>query len=79
MMWTAVFWRDAAERAIKTGCQFALVAWPAAAFTQVGEVVPTGIAAGLAFLSGAGLSVLTSVASEPFGKKGSPSLVGREQ
>lgn len=77
-MWTKAFWQDAAERAVKSGCQFALVAWPVSALTAVGDVIPTGTAVALAFLSGAGLSVLTSLASEPFGKKGTASLVGEQ-
>ena len=36
------FWREAAERAIKTGAQFAAPVWAATVFTAVGEVVPTG-------------------------------------
>lgn len=75
-MWTAKFWKQVAERAIKTGAQFAAPVWAATVFTAIGEVVPTGTATLLAFVSGAGLSVLTSLGSLPFGPKGSPSLVG---
>lgn len=74
-VWTAKFWKEAAERAVKTGAQFAAPVWAATVFTSVGEVVPTGIAVALAFLSGAGLSVLTSLGSLPFGEPGTPSLV----
>lgn len=74
-MWTRQFWIDTAERAVKSAAQFGLLAWGATAFTAVGDVVPVAQATGLAMLFGAGLSALTSLASEPFGEKGTPSLV----
>lgn len=72
-MWTATFWRQTTERAVKTAAQAAL------AFFVVGQtdllavdwtVVASG--AGVAAIA----SVLTSLASAPFGPEGSPSLVG---
>lgn len=73
-MWTAKFWRETAERAIKTAAQAAL------AFFVVGETVLTQLD-WVVVLSGAGVaaiaSVLTSLASAPFGPEESPSLVGR--
>lgn len=73
MMWTAKFWRETAERAIKTAAQAAL------AFFVVGQTVFTEIdwtvvAGGTAIAAIA--SVLTSLASAPFGPGDSPSLVG---
>lgn len=74
-MFTAKFWKDAAERAGKTAAQFGLGAWGVTAFTAVGDVVPVAQATGLAMLFGAGLSVLTSVGSIAVGDKGTPSLL----
>lgn len=74
-MWTASFWKQAAERAIKTAAQVAL------AFFVVGttdllsvdwQAVASGV--GVAVIA----SLLTSVASLPFGPENSPSLVGEE-
>ncbi len=78
-MFTKAFWTDAAERAAKTAAQFGLVAWGAATFTSVGEVVSVAQATGLALLFGAGMSLLTSVASIGIGPKGTPSLVQEAQ
>ncbi len=72
MIWTASFWRQAAERAIKTAAQ------AGAAFFVVGS---TGVAdvdwATVGGVAGAAAvaSVLTSLASAPFGPADSPSLV----
>lgn len=78
-MWTKRFWAAAAERAAKTGAQFGLLAWGATAWTAVGDVVPVAQATGLAIVFGAGLSVLTSIASSGIGDKGSPSLLADGQ
>lgn len=71
-MWTIQFWRDTAERSIKTAAQ------AGAAFFIVGE---TGVAdvdwatvGGVAVVA-AIASVLTSLASSPFGDEGTASLV----
>lgn len=74
-MFTAKFWKSAAERAAKTAAQFGLFAWGTTAFTAVGDVVPVAQATGLAMLFGAGLSALTSVASSGIGDHESPSLI----
>lgn len=72
MIWTASFWRQAAERAVKTAAQAGL------AFFVVGE---TGVldvdwtVAGSIAGAAAVASVLTSLASAPFGPADSPSLV----
>ena len=72
MIFTKAFWLKALERAVKTAAQAALLAagsdlvdvttldWQQVAFFAAG---------------GAVLSVLTSVASGPFGKPDDPSLV----
>lgn len=71
-MWTVGFWKETVERSIKTAAQAGL------AFFIVGE---TGIAdvdwatvGGVAAVA-ALASVLTSLASAPFGPAHSPSLV----
>jgi len=74
-MFSKQFWMDTLERALKTAAQFGLFAWGTTAFTKVGDVVNTGAAVGLAIVFGAGLSLLTSVASISIGEKGSPSLL----
>ncbi len=73
MLWTASFWKKTAERAIKTAAQAAL------AFFVVGSTVFetidwAAVAGGTAIAAIA--SVLTSLASAPFGPEDSPSLVG---
>lgn len=77
-MFTTAFWKAAAERAVKTAAQTGLVAWGATVFTDVGEVVPTLEAVGLAALSGAILSLLTSVGSDAVTKQDGPSLTDAE-
>ena len=75
-MWTAEFWKAAAERAIKTAAQALLVLW------MVGDVqfnaltIDLKLAAGIA-AGGALASVLTSLVSAavPVGPANSPSLV----
>lgn len=71
-MWTASFWKQTVERAIKSGAQGAL------AFFVVGQTLFTeidwaAVAGGTAIVVIA--SVLTSLASAPFGQPDSPSLV----
>lgn len=74
-MFTKRFWRDAAERALKTAGQFGVTALGVSVFTSVGELLPAYQAVGLAGLFGASLSVLTSVASYKFGDEGTASVV----
>ena len=72
MIWTVGFWKGVFERAVKTAAQTAV------AFFVVGE---TGVAdvdwatIGGISLVAAIVSVLTSLASAPFGPEGTPSLV----
>jgi hypothetical protein len=72
VIWSIGFWRGAAERAVKTAAQTAV------AFFVVGE---TGVAdvdwatVGGISLVAAIVSVLTSLASAPFGPENTPSLV----
>lgn len=71
-MFDRLFWMLTAERAVKTAAQTAIVTIGAAAvdvFT-VDWRQTAGIAAGAAVLS-----VLTSIASEPFGAEGDPSVI----
>lgn len=78
-MFKKKFWVDAAERACKTGAQFGLGAWGLTVFTTIGEAMNAIQLVGLAIGFGAGLSLLTSIASAPFGEKGEPSLVKIEK
>ena len=72
-MWTAKFWRQALERAVKTGAQAAL-AFFIVGTTVFSDVDWAAVAGGTAIAMIA--SVLTSLASAPFGPEDSPSLVG---
>lgn len=71
-MWTLDFWKDTAERAIKTFAQ-AVVAGLTAGVTGILEVdwITVVSVSALAAL----VSVLTSVASAPFSSRGTASLV----
>lgn len=71
-MWSGKYWREAAERAIKTAAQFALVAI-GGDFVNAWELDPKLVAG--AAVAGAVTSVLTSLASRPFGPADSPSVV----
>lgn len=73
MIFTVLFWKATAERAIKSAAQGAATAWGLATFTAFGEVIPVAQATGLAALSMGVLSVLTSLASAQIGNDG-PSL-----
>lgn len=72
-MFTVLFWRATAERAIKSAAQGAAAAWGAVTFTSLGEVTSAASAMGYAALSMGVLSVLTSLASAQVGNAG-PSL-----
>jgi hypothetical protein len=73
-MWTAKFWKETAERAIKSFCQGLLVVWAgdvALDITQVDFKAALGLAAMYAVIS-----VLTSVVTSGVGPdKNSPSAV----
>ena len=73
MIWSASFWKQTAERAVKTAAQ------AGAAFFVVGStgVADVDWATELGRVAGAAAvaSVLTSLASAPFGPADSPSLV----
>ena len=71
-MWTWNFWREAAERAIKTFAQTA-VAIIGADMVGVMEVNWVGI--GSIALVAAIASILTSIASAPVGEKGTASIL----
>lgn len=71
-MFTGAFWKQAFERAVKTAAQFAIVGL-GGNFASVWDAdwkVVVGAAG-----AGAVTSVLTSLASEPFGPTGEPSVV----
>jgi hypothetical protein len=70
-MWTATFWKDAAERAIKTAAQTLLGVIAGLQVTTGMDWETTLIAAGIA----TGLSVLTSLLSSLSGTSSSASVV----
>jgi hypothetical protein len=75
-MFTRLFWRGTAERAIKTAAQVLVVYLGADVFNafSVHWDRAAGIAAGAAIVS-----ILTSIASSQVGEaKGTPSLVGEQ-
>lgn len=72
MMFTIAFWKDAAERAMKTAAQ-AVIAGLAIGEGFNAFAVDWQLALGLA-LGGALLSVLTSIASIGFSEPGTASL-----
>jgi hypothetical protein len=73
-MWTKNFWKQAAERAVKSAAQALLGLWTLDGFNVLQADLP--VAGGVA-LGAAVLSVLTSVASLPFGEDDDPSVVNR--
>jgi len=78
MMFTVRFWRDAAERALKTGAQAALLA----AGAERLNVFDADLAGVAGFgIGGVLLSLLTSLGSDvlPFGTKGTASLAKLDQ
>ncbi|OBB20625.1 holin [Mycolicibacterium elephantis] len=70
-MWTVKFWKDAAERAVKTAAQAAIVTLGGDVFNawQADWATVAGVGVG-----GAILSVLTSLASTLRGERESASL-----
>ena len=73
-MWTKNFWKQAAERAVKTFAQGAgaLLVGEGLGLVNV-DWATVGSVAGLAAVA----SILTSVASAPFGEQADPSMVSR--
>lgn len=72
-LFTARFWREAADRAVKTAAQALLLFWGGGDLFNAWEVNWTS-SAGIA-LGGAVLSLATSLASAPFGDRASASAV----
>lgn len=71
-MWTLRFWQQAFERAVKTAAQSAILILGA---DQI-DIAQANLQRVAVFAAGgAVLSLLTSVASLPFGPAGTPSLV----
>jgi hypothetical protein len=71
-MFSKAFWKAAAERAVKTGSQALILAWPVA--DGVLDIFEVDFERGASvFLGGAVLSVLTSLISAGAGNPG-PSL-----
>jgi r1t holin len=69
-MWTAQFWKDAAERAVKTAVQVAIPMVTATSLDQMDWQT-----AGLAVAGAVLLSLLTSLASSQVGSRQTASLV----
>lgn len=74
-MFTKRFWKESAERAVKSGAQSLLGLWALDGFNLVNA--DFGLAAGVA-AGAVVLSLLTSVVSLPFGEPADPSLVSRD-
>jgi hypothetical protein len=72
-MFTKTFWTQTIERAIKSAVQMALLMTAGAEGFELFTLDPTRLALGA--LGAAILSILTSIASAPFGNPASPSLV----
>ena len=72
-MVTVAFWKDAAERAVKTAGQAAVLAVGADTLAANAFTVDWSTVAGFG-LGGAALSLLTSVASIKVGTKGTASV-----
>lgn len=71
-MWTAKFWRETAERAVKSAAQAVVGIWTLDGFNIVNA--DFGLAAGVAG-GAAALSVLTSLLTAGVGESNSPSAV----
>lgn len=72
-MRTRLFWRETAERAVKSAAQSLLLLWAGDSAFNVVDADPRlagGIAAGAAVLS-----ILTSIASTSIGDKSSPAAL----
>lgn len=78
-MFTLMFWKLAAERALKTAGQLGVLALGTVAWTDVDQVIPAVQFVGLGMLFGAVLSVLTSMGSVSIGEPGTPSLIAIEE
>lgn len=74
-VWSALFWREVAERAGKSAAQALVGLWALDGFNAVHADygLAVGVAGGAALLS-----VLTSIVSAPYGPSGSPSLVAEQ-
>lgn len=73
-MWTLAFWKQAADRAIKSAAQAVILAWGLG--DQIANLFTLDWKSALgAAGGGALLSVLTSLISAPFGEKDSPQLI----
>lgn len=76
-MFTLIFWKATAERAIKSAAQGAAAVWSVATFTSLDVVTNTAEAAGLGALAAGVLSVLMSLGSSAL-TDGGPSLTNSE-
>lgn len=73
-MWTKTFWKQAAERAVKSAAQGLIGMWTLDGFNilHADFALAGGVAAGAAVLS-----LLTSIVTAGVGEPGSPSAVSR--
>lgn len=75
-MWTTNFWKQAAERAVKSAAQGLIGMWTLDGFNILNADFPLagGVAAGAALLS-----VLTSIVTSGAGEPNDPSAVSKDQ
>lgn len=79
-MWTKAFWKDAAERAVKTFAQALIVAWPISGWVQsAGDFAWSSAGAQFAAMAitaaGAGLlSIVMSLAGAYVDEQGTPQV-----
>jgi hypothetical protein len=74
-MWTKNFWKQAAERAVKSAAQGLLGMWTLDGFNVLNADLP--LAGGVA-LGAAVLSVLTSIVTAGIGEPADPSMVHKD-
>jgi hypothetical protein len=70
---TATFWRAVTERALKSAAQAVVLVVGASQFDWLNA---NWSSIGVSALAAAALSVLTSIASIPYGANGTPSMIG---
>jgi hypothetical protein len=75
VIFTKAFWKDTAERTIRGAAQGVVVGLGAAQFTDIGNVMSVGEAAGLAGLGVGLLTFFTCIAASQSGDKNTASFI----